>query len=895
MSRRRARRGWRQEERVVRSDIKVVSHNIRGGLGTKTKEQELCKYLEQENPDICLIQEAKILPGDAEKLKLPQEYHIYSSEVAARNRFRQRGVITLIKKSLASRVITQHIVKDTQGRVLVIPIQTLARGQVMWVVNIYAPASNIENSIHILEQQSTSLKETEAKQGTIEEQEEQDTKEKEKFYRESGELLQKEVIRKASAQDIVIVGMDANAVINHDLDLDWEAAEEGKRETLKKRAAKEGSYLKRWMEKLDLIDVWRQQHPQARQYTIEQRQGKSRTEVAKRIDMIMVNTKFAQMVTSTKIRDDLPHEWLSDHMITEANMAGLLALRNFTKTIYQKRTFDAKAIHSRKEQMKWAWTEWTKQQFGGLENLNKTIYKFIEKEQIKQKKQHRSTTVVQKSSAEEEAKRREDSTLKAFIITKGKVKHPNHEQIIDDTIAQVATDRMEGRKLTKPELRALQMWEKNLTIEQELELTKATRQVLARQIQNIRQVQREQRWAVWRAETKAGEKEPRYAAITHRQGKKIRRPDMGIRMLKDPTGEWQVGQGVEKVIQSYTRTMWGTGEKANKHILTEAEWARIKTNKVEIDKMLNSEISLAEVERAIKKLKKNKTPGEDLIPNEIMINMDQDQRQKLANLLEQCRKTSKFPKGWKETELKWIYKKADPSQIANYRPIALTNTMYKIFTRVMTERLEKVTESFGIITDLQNGFRTDRSCMAAIMTLNIIMARRQTKAARKPFYVAYIDISKAYDTVNHETLWHILEKAGVQGTWLDNLKELYKDNFLRSYTPLGKTGAVRMERGIRQGCPLSPLLFALYANPIAIAMERENRNKGAEPAMLMYADDMVVWGETEEEVQKKLQLAVTTMEKLGLQISPEKTELQFNKCAEQTQKGVGIEIKQKMA
>ena len=81
---------------------------------------------------------------------------------------------------------------------------------------------------------------------------------------------------------------------------------------------------------------------------------------------------------------------------------------------------------------------------------------------------------------------------------------------------------------------------------------------------------------------------------------------------------------------------------------------------------------------------------------------------------------------------------------------------------------------------------------------------------------------------------------------------------------MGKTRAIKTERGIRQGCPLSPLLFALYANPIAIAMERVNKQKGKEPAMLMYADDMVVWGDTEKEVQEKLQVTVDMMEKLGL-------------------------------
>ena len=99
-----------------------------------------------------------------------------------------------------------------------------------------------------------------------------------------------------------------------------------------------------------------------------------------------------------------------------------------------------------------------------------------------------------------------------------------------------------------------------------------------------------------------------------------------------------------------------------------------------------------------------------------------------------------------------------------------------------------------------------------------------------------------------------------------------------------------MKRGIRQGCPLSPLLFALYANPIAIAMERVNRMKGKEPAMLMYADDMVVWRGAEEEVQEKLQVAKSMMETLGLQMSMEKTELQHNQWVSPSKEGQEMTI-----
>ena len=103
-----------------------------------------------------------------------------------------------------------------------------------------------------------------------------------------------------------------------------------------------------------------------------------------------------------------------------------------------------------------------------------------------------------------------------------------------------------------------------------------------------------------------------------------------------------------------------------------------------------------------------------------------------------------------------------------------------------------------------------------------------------------MDISKAYDTVDHGKLWQVLASLGIKGTWLENMKELYNNNIIKSITPYGKTKGVAVRRGIRQGCPLSPLLFALYVEPITRAMKKVNPRPEEEPSMLAYADDMAV-------------------------------------------------------
>ncbi len=136
---------------------------------------------------------------------------------------------------------------------------------------------------------------------------------------------------------------------------------------------------------------------------------------------------------------------------------------------------------------------------------------------------------------------------------------------------------------------------------------------------------------------------------------------------------------------------------------------------------------------------------------------------------------------------------------------------------------------------------------------------------------------------------------GIRGNWLENLKKLYKDNILKAMLPNGKTRGVTMKRGIRQGCPLSPILFAMYVEPITRMMKKVNPRIDEEPSMLLYADDMVLWGESKEELEIKLRTAIEVMKALGLKLSIEKTEIQHNIHQKPTMEGekINIEVNKK--
>ena len=82
---------------------------------------------------------------------------------------------------------------------------------------------------------------------------------------------------------------------------------------------------------------------------------------------------------------------------------------------------------------------------------------------------------------------------------------------------------------------------------------------------------------------------------------------------------------------------------------------------------------------------------------------------------------------------------------------------------------------------------------------------------------------------------------------------MYREATIRAITEQRTSAQIEMKRGIRQGCPMSPLLFAMYTEPITQALKEmmEQTNKKGEPVMLMNADYMVLWGNTKQELQEK--------------------------------------------
>ncbi len=111
---------------------------------------------------------------------------------------------------------------------------------------------------------------------------------------------------------------------------------------------------------------------------------------------------------------------------------------------------------------------------------------------------------------------------------------------------------------------------------------------------------------------------------------------------------------------------------------------------------------------------------------------------------------------------------------------------------------------------------------------------------------------------------------------MNTVKNMYSENVIVADTTEGFSKEVDLKQGIRQGCPMSPILFALYMDWVTEQLKLLGIHRQGEPTMLAYADDILVWGYTVKEMEEKLKVVMQALEELGLRVSSKKSILQVN-------------------
>ncbi len=289
---------------------------------------------------------------------------------------------------------------------------------------------------------------------------------------------------------------------------------------------------------------------------------------------------------------------------------------------------------------------------------------------------------------------------------------------------------------------------------------------------------------------------------------------------------------------------------------------------------MNRDITVEEIKIAVCKLKQGKAVGIDLIPTEVLkCNPFYPYMVKLFNI---CFKHGIIPSAWQKGIINPIPKSGDkdPRIPLNYRGITLTSHMYKIYCTVLKIRLNAYLERNKILVEEQNGFRKMRSCLDHIFTLVSTIENRYKR--RQSTFVCFVDMQKAFDTVHHTCLLDKLRSIGICGNMYLAIKTLYE----------GVSSSVRInghytewfdvESGVKQGCILSPSLFSIFINDLAVEIKDLRLGIDIDDyklSILMFADDIALIADTPESLQSMLDVVSAWCHRWRLCINADKTKV----------------------
>ena len=304
---------------------------------------------------------------------------------------------------------------------------------------------------------------------------------------------------------------------------------------------------------------------------------------------------------------------------------------------------------------------------------------------------------------------------------------------------------------------------------------------------------------------------------------------------------------------------------------------------------INQDISWVELNRWLNKIRCGKAAGIDGTTNEFLKCAAENYKRADPKYHKpQCKQgkcilgivnilfnSGVIPDAWNISVITAIYKgKWDKSDVVNYRGISVTPTMLNLVSKIVAERLYLALENANYFSVSQAGFRNLEECPTHTIALYEIIKRRWNNGELT--FVAFLDIMKAYDNVCHEGILRKLETIGVTGKALRYIRGLYTNAKACVKTSAGLSYVFSLLKGLRQGCPLSCVLFNIFINSILEESERNNKGAvipGAELlriAGILFADDTALISGSMAHLKESIAYVVKALDHLRLTLGLKK-------------------------
>ena len=186
--------------------------------------------------------------------------------------------------------------------------------------------------------------------------------------------------------------------------------------------------------------------------------------------------------------------------------------------------------------------------------------------------------------------------------------------------------------------------------------------------------------------------------------------------------------------------------------------------------VLQAPIALQELKTVFQRMDGNTSPGPDRIGYRTWKQLEADHRMVLE-ILNTCRINGKIPPEWKSSTTILIHKGDDPLVLDNWRPIALQNTLYKVYAAVIAGRISAWAMEEGIMSKSQKGFLPMEGCLEHNHLMSSVL--QDSRRRKRPIVLSWLDLKNAYGSVPHHILFTIMGLAGLSGLTIEVVKDFY--------------------------------------------------------------------------------------------------------------------------
>lgn len=233
---------------------------------------------------------------------------------------------------------------------------------------------------------------------------------------------------------------------------------------------------------------------------------------------------------------------------------------------------------------------------------------------------------------------------------------------------------------------------------------------------------------------------------------------------------------------------------------------------------LNGLITPKEVVEVVKKLPRKSTPGADGIDYKVW-SMLPKHGDLLSKIFNTWLTNGTIPKEGCVAKVVLLHKKGDENEIRNWRPISLQQSLTKIFMKILQRRIIDALERDEIMSHMQKGFLRYNGCLEHVQSL--IMATENARRHRRDIYGVFYDIENAFGSVPQDLIFKVLELHKFPKALISVIKSYYERDATVVVNGKIMTNILKQEIGVKQGCPLSPLLFILALDPMLRTIESE--------------------------------------------------------------------------